>query len=213
MSDNSSCASPISNISFNNECIICFNTVNDFFVSFDTHYETAQKNDSESVVDINNIQTAHILLNNAEMQREVIERNRSLFYYNLKNQNCNCSYNVHFECLVYWLLNNPQCPVCRNVVNINTPSTPITIKTLYNKIIIVSDGINEVIIDLNHCKYLDFIHTNNQPRNQPRNELLNEQRIERHRTNKTVQLCLGLITFTIILIVVIIYITSNNTNT
>lgn len=137
----SSNSSSLSEIFKNDSCIICFNKINELFVSFD--------------------RTKNIVV---DMDIENMEQNntrvKAFFYYNLKNQNCNCNYNVHFECLTYWLYDNPHCPLCRNIVTINNRDNVDSISiSKHNNFIIVHDKQNQIYIDLQKCPYLDFPNT------------------------------------------------------
>lgn len=137
----SSNSSSLSEISLNDSCIICFNKINELFVSFD--------------------RTKNIVV---DMDIETMEQNntraKAFFYYNLKNQNCSCNYNVHFECLTYWLYDNPHCPLCRNIVTINNRDNVDSISiSKHNNFIIVHDKQNQIYIDLQKCPYLDFPNT------------------------------------------------------
>lgn len=115
-----------------NVCIICLNDTEQYFYHFeDPNYEKSNL-----------------------LQENI----KSLFYYNLKNQNCNCNYNIHFECLIYWLFNNQQCPICRNNIEMDNEINPLKIEQKYNKLLIVSNNRNDdqtIIIDLNACDYIE----------------------------------------------------------
>jgi hypothetical protein len=113
-----------------NECVICFNTVNEFLLDI--------------IGPVSEIQYT-----------------RNLFYYNLKNQKCSCKYDIHFECLINWLLTKSQCPMCRNPVDINKEDSTITINNIYEGIVIIRDSESELIIDLNNCEYFDSTQTLN----------------------------------------------------
>lgn len=93
---------------------------------------------------------------------------RNVIYYNLKNQLCSCVYDVHFECLTYWLLNNPICPICRGGVNINTNGSAIKLYKEHNKINISINGdeytsnTDCVVVDLKNCSYFEYIDDNDE---------------------------------------------------
>lgn len=101
-----------------------------------------------------------------------IEVARKMLYYNLKNQSCGCIYEIHFECIIYWLLNNPCCPMCRRSVDINNANSPINIHKDHNKVnISIGDNFDgdvygtntdDIVVDLEHCNYFEYINSSDE---------------------------------------------------
>lgn len=108
-----------------------------------------------------------------------IEVARKMLYYNLKNQSCGCIYEIHFECLIYWLLHNPCCPMCRRSVDINNANSPIHIRKDQNRVNIsiggrfdgnlngdaYSTNTDDIVVDLEHCSYFDYINNTDENAN------------------------------------------------
>lgn len=128
-------------ITFPNECIICFGDV-DGDVDVDVDVDA----DADADGDGNGNGSGNGSGNGDDGVRR-------LFFFNLKNQNCNCVYDVHFECLVYWLLQNQHCPLCRSPVDIVN-----IVKIRKNdRYAVLTSGENRISIDMKNCNYFDYV--------------------------------------------------------
>lgn len=131
-----------------------------------------------------------------------IQYTRNLFYYNLKNQNCMCKYDIHFECLINWLLTKSQCPMCRNPLDINKENSIISINNIYDGIVVIRDRESELIIDLNNCEHVDSTQTLN-----PSQRIVIEEHVvePNHHIHHRIQFNNNAITYILVITLFIIF--------
>jgi len=129
---------------------------------------------------------------------------KSIFYYNIKNQNCSCLYEVDFKCLIKWLMTSPVCPMCRTLIDVNSNTSSITIVPQNGSIVLISDRDHrELLLDLTHYDHIDTEDAID-PINIPvpdENEI-----VVIHHPNRFTQVIVNALIAFIIMIVLIIYI-------
>lgn len=164
----------------------------------------------ECIICFNNVKKClYFIENTPNNEAYDYEKNnrKTFFYYNLKNQNCNCNYNIHFECLVYWLLINKYCPICRTNINVNNSNSPLKIEQKYNKLIIISDNTNinnYIVIDLDHCEFIDNTLTKQENNIEQHNNIDNNIFTVREISSITVSKFVALFLFIFLFVILII---------
>jgi hypothetical protein len=231
-----------SNTSSCNECIVCFDKIDDAFICLsdqsnaDTgslnnsnmHNNTDTDNTDVQVIDIlhdedhiNNINNENKISIIPSFNKSTKEDNiKSLLYYNLKYQSCNCNYDIHFECLVYWLINYKYCPICRKKVNVNNnEANSITIKPIHGNVVNIILGFKEIKLDMNKCEYFNYstidIQQNQVNRQQvrilseeERNQLLLIELERRQRNYRDSKIAVIVFSFLLIVLCIVMYFTT-----